>query len=85
MIALIRENSKDPTLYDVHAAATHSPFSSQSQDQVNSSIPITFPQSMSDYHLPAKSPSGVIDDPSDQLCGEALRGRGRPSGRGGER
>ena len=32
MIALIRENSKDPTLYDFHAA-THSPFS-QSQDQV---------------------------------------------------
>ena len=33
-------------------------------------------------HLP---PTGVIDDPSDQLCGEARRGRGRPSGRGGER
>ena len=32
VIALIRENSKDPTLYDFHAA-THSPFS-QSQDQV---------------------------------------------------
>ena len=35
VIALIRENSKDPTLYDFHAAASHSPFSSQSQDQVN--------------------------------------------------
>ena len=35
VIALIRENSKDPTLYDFHAAASHSPFSAQSQDQVN--------------------------------------------------
>ena len=88
MIALIRENSKDPTLYDLHAAATHSPFSSQSQDQVNYSIPVTFPQfevgTTFHLHIPCIH-VGVIDDPSDQLCGKAFRGRGRPSGGSGER
>ena len=43
MIALIRENSKDPTLYDLHAAATHSPFSAQSQDQVNYFVQFSLP------------------------------------------
>jgi hypothetical protein len=34
VIAVIRENSKDPPLYDFSSANTQSPYSQQQQDQV---------------------------------------------------